>query len=165
MRRRLCRHRFINASSKAAYFFKVKCKSCNAPLTPDKRQRCSYCNVPLSQGKVLVGSLRIETVNQKAEVLIANQTRLPYVWSEIFSTAIDYQKVIQMHLLQGENEFVNENRSLGRFYFEVNPPKLKTIPQIEIIFSINLEGELLLSAVNLDTRKNQEFRGITLDAY
>lgn len=142
----------------------LKCKACNAPINIDAQQpKCGYCGMPFSEHKFLLSSLRIETLGPKAEVIVPKNTRLPYVLSEIFSTAFDNQKSIQIHLMQGDSEAVNENRSLGTFYFLVEPPQPRAVPQIEITFTANADGELLIKAVNLETEKSQEFRGIALD--
>jgi molecular chaperone DnaK len=84
------------------------------------------------------------------------------VISQVFSTGMDNQTSVQIHLLQGDSEFADKNRSLSKLIFEVNPTGPKAVPQIDITFSVSLSGELKISAKNLETKKVQDFPSIFL---
>ncbi|HQU85340.1 MAG TPA: Hsp70 family protein [Pyrinomonadaceae bacterium] len=141
-----------------------KCQACNAPLNRfAKELKCEYCGVSFSSEKALLTSLRIETVDEAAEIIVQKQTRLPFVWSEIFSTAKDDQAEIQINLFQGESEKIHGNRHLGRFFFKVEPLRPRAVPRIEITFKIDTKGSLQITAVNSETKTSQTYEGISLD--
>ena len=141
-----------------------KCKACNAPLNPTdaSKLRCVYCGVFIPHNGVLISDLCIETVGDIASIIVPKQTILPYVLSEVFSTANDNQSSIQIHLIQGDNEFASKNRSIAKLQFEVKPLRPKAIPQIEVSFAISINGELRVTAKNLETRNLEEFPSIFL---
>jgi molecular chaperone DnaK (HSP70) len=142
----------------------LKCKACNAPLSAEGQGiiKCYYCGVLTSQSPLLLYNLSIETYGDVSSIIVPKQTFLPYVISEVFSTAEDNQSSVQIHLLQGDNETASHNRSLGKLRFEVFPLKPRTIPQIEVFFAISANGELKISAKNLETKKIEEFAPLFL---
>jgi molecular chaperone DnaK (HSP70) len=141
-----------------------KCKSCMAPfnLSDASRLRCGYCGAFIAQNGTLLSNLCIETVGDMASIIIPKQTIIPYVLSEVFSTANDNQSSIQIHLVQGDNELASKNRSVAKLRFEVAPPEPRGVPQIEVFFSISLNGELKVTAKNLKTKNLEEFPSLFL---
>jgi molecular chaperone DnaK len=87
--------------------------------------------------------------------LIDRNTTIPTSKKEIFSTAADNQTSVDIHVLQGEREFANDNRTLGRFQLTGIPPAPRGIPQIEVAFDIDANGILNVSAKDLATGKQQ----------
>jgi molecular chaperone DnaK len=87
--------------------------------------------------------------------LIERNTTIPTSKKEVFSTAADNQTSVDIHVLQGEREFANTNRTLGRFQLTDLPPAPRGIPQIEVSFDIDANGILNVSAKDLGTGKEQ----------
>ena len=87
--------------------------------------------------------------------LIGRNTTIPTSKSEVFSTAADNQPQVEVHVLQGEREFANDNKSLGRFILDGIPPAHRGIPQIEVTFNIDANGILNVSAKDKGTSKEQ----------
>ncbi len=100
-------------------------------------------------------SLGVETLGGVMTKLIERNTTIPTSKKEIFSTASDSQPRVDIHVLQGEREFANDNRTLGRFQLEGIPPAPRGIPQIEVAFDIDANGILSVSAKDLVTGKQQ----------
>ncbi len=100
-------------------------------------------------------SLGIETLGGVFTRLIERNTTIPTSKKEIFSTAADSQTTVDIHVLQGEREFANDNRTLGRFQLTDIPPAPRGIPQIEVAFDIDANGILNVSARDLGTGKQQ----------
>ncbi len=100
-------------------------------------------------------SLGVETLGGVMTKLIDHNTTIPTSKKEIFSTAADNQTSVDIHVLQGEREFANNNRTLGRFQLTGLPPAPRGLPQIEVAFDIDANGILNVSAKDLATGKQQ----------
>ncbi len=101
-------------------------------------------------------TLGIETKGGVMTKLIERNTTIPTRKSEIFSTAEDNQPSVEIHVLQGEREMANYNKSLGKFQLTGIPPAPRGIPQIEVGFDIDANGILNVSAKDLGTGKEQK---------
>ncbi|MBR0480236.1 molecular chaperone DnaK [Candidatus Saccharibacteria bacterium] len=100
-------------------------------------------------------SLGIETMGGVSTKLIDRNTTIPTSKSEVFSTAADNQPSVEIHVLQGEREFANDNKSLGRFILDGIAPAPRGIPQIEVTFNIDANGILNVTAKDKGTGKEQ----------
>ncbi len=101
-------------------------------------------------------SLGIETLGGVFTKLIERNTTIPTRKSEIFSTASDNQPSVEIHVLQGEREMANNNKSIGRFHLDGIPAAARGVPQIEVTFDIDANGILHVSAKDLGTGKEQK---------
>lgn len=100
-------------------------------------------------------SLGVETYGSVMTRLIEKNTTIPTSKKEVFSTAADNQTEVTVHVLQGEREFANDNRTLGRFNLTGIPPAPRGMPQIEVEFSLDANGILNVSATDKATGKSQ----------
>ena len=100
-------------------------------------------------------SLGIETLGGVMTKLIDRNTTIPCQKSEIFSTAVDNQPTVDIHVMQGERDFASDNRTLGRFQLDGIPPAPRGIPQIEVTFDIDANGIVNVSAKDRATQKEQ----------
>ena len=100
-------------------------------------------------------SLGIETMGGIATKLIPRNTTIPVQKSQIFSTAADMQSQVDIHVLQGEREFARDNKTLGRFELTGIPPAPRGVPQIEVTFSIDVNGIVSVTAEDKATKKKQ----------
>jgi len=100
-------------------------------------------------------SLGIETMGGVAIKLIERNTTVPTSKSEVFSTASDNQPQVEIHVVQGEREFAQDNKSLGRFILDGIAPAPRGIPQIEVTFNIDANGILNVTAKDKGTSKEQ----------
>ena len=100
-------------------------------------------------------SLGIETMGGVMTKLIERNTTIPTSKSEVFSTAADNQPQVEVHVLQGEREMAEGNKSLGRFILDGIPPAPRGIPQIEVTFNIDANGILNVTAKDKGSGKEQ----------
>lgn len=103
-------------------------------------------------------SLGIETMGGVFTKLIESNTTIPSKKSETFSTAADNQPSVEIHVLQGERPLASQNRTLGRFILDGIPPAPRGVPQIEVIFDIDANGILHVTAKDKGTGKTQNIR-------
>ncbi|MBD2127392.1 molecular chaperone DnaK [Microcoleus sp. ZQ-A2] len=100
-------------------------------------------------------SLGVETLGGVMTKIIPRNTTIPTKKSETFSTAVDGQTNVEIHVLQGEREMSNDNKSLGTFRLDGIPPAPRGVPQIEVIFDIDANGILNVTAKDKGTGKEQ----------
>ncbi|BAZ02300.1 chaperone protein DnaK [Tolypothrix tenuis PCC 7101] len=100
-------------------------------------------------------SLGVETLGGVMTKIIPRNTTIPTKKSEVFSTAVDGQSNVEIHVLQGEREFANDNKSLGTFRLDGIPSAPRGVPQIEVIFDIDANGILNVTAKDKGTGKEQ----------
>jgi len=100
-------------------------------------------------------SLGVETLGGVMTKIIPRNTTIPTKKSEVFSTAVDGQSNVEIHVLQGEREFANDNKSLGTFRLDGIPPAPRGVPQIEVTFDIDANGILNVAAKDKGTGKEQ----------
>ena len=100
-------------------------------------------------------SLGVETLGGVMTKIIARNTTVPTKKSEVFSTAVDNQPNVEIHVLQGEREFTNDNKSLGTFRLDGIMPAPRGVPQIEVTFDIDANGILSVKAKDKGTGKEQ----------
>ena len=103
-------------------------------------------------------SLGIETLGGVMTRLIEKNTTIPTKKSQVFSTAADSQPAVSIHVLQGEREMVNGNKTLGRFELVGIPPAPRGVPQVEVTFDIDANGIVNVSAKDLGTGKEQSIK-------
>ena len=103
-------------------------------------------------------SLGIETMGGVMTKLIPRNTTIPTKKSQIFSTAVDGQTAVSIHVLQGEREMANQNRTLGNFDLTGIPAAPRGVPQIEVTFDIDANGIVHVSAKDCGTGKEQHIQ-------
>ncbi|XP_075476519.1 stromal 70 kDa heat shock-related protein, chloroplastic-like [Primulina tabacum] len=101
-------------------------------------------------------SLGLETLGGVMTKIIPRNTTLPTSKSEVFSTAADGQTSVEINVLQGEREFVRDNKTVGSFRLDGIPPAPRGVPQIEVKFDIDANGILSVTAIDKGTGKKQD---------
>jgi len=103
-------------------------------------------------------SLGIETMGAVMTALIESNTTIPTSKSQVFSTAVNNQPSVDIHVLQGERPMATDNRTLGRFQLTDIPPSPRGIPQIEVTFDIDANGIIDVKALDKGTGKQQNIK-------
>jgi molecular chaperone DnaK len=103
-------------------------------------------------------SLGVETAGGVFTRIIEKNTTVPCRKAQVFSTAVDNQPLVSVHVLQGEREMAADNKTLGRFELVGIPPAPRGVPQIEVSFEIDANGIVHVSAKDLGTGKQQQIR-------
>jgi molecular chaperone DnaK len=103
-------------------------------------------------------SIGVETGGGVFTALIARNTTVPTEQSEIFTTSVDNQNFVPIHVLQGEREMAADNRSLARFELTGIPPAPRGLPKIEVSFQVDANGLLSVRATDLGTQRTQEVK-------
>ncbi len=101
-------------------------------------------------------SLSIETVGGVATRLINRNSTLPVHYSQIFSTAANFQTSVEIHVLQGERPMAKDNKTIGKFRLNGIKRAPRGVPQIEVAFDLDTNGILKVSAKDLGTGRSQE---------
>ena len=103
-------------------------------------------------------SLGVETAGGVSTKIIEKNTTIPCKKGQVFSTAVDNQPLVSVHVLQGEREMASDNKTLARFELGGFPPAPRGVPQIEVAFDIDANGIVHVSAKDLGTGKQQSIR-------
>jgi molecular chaperone DnaK len=103
-------------------------------------------------------SLGIETMGNVFTKLIESNTTIPTKKSQVFSTAADNQPEVEIHVLQGERAMAKDNKTIGRFHLDGIPPAPRGVPQIEVVFDIDANGIIHVTAIDKQTNKSQNIR-------
>ena len=100
-------------------------------------------------------SLGVETMGSVVNVMVPRNTTIPTHKTEIYSTAMDGQTTVEIHVLQGERQMVSDNKSLGTFRLDGIPAAPRGVPQVEVAFDIDANGILSVTAKDTGSGKEQ----------
>jgi molecular chaperone DnaK len=103
-------------------------------------------------------SLAIETLGGVATVMIARNTTIPTRKTEVFSTAADNQTTVEVHVVQGERPMARDNKTLGKFQLTGIPPAPRGVPQVEVVFDIDANGILHVTAKDKATNAERQIK-------
>lgn len=106
---------------------------------------------------VLAKALRIETLNEVATVMIPKWSALPAGRIDVFSTGLENQQAVSVHIVQGDSDQLSQNRDVGLFTFDGISPAPRGTPRIQFTFEITEDGTLRVAAENLGTGKKVTF--------
>ena len=137
----------------------MNCKNCGAPLQPVSAMiQCPYCGgLNQSMPVVLARALRIETLNEVATVMIPKWSALPAGRMDVFSTGLENQQAVSVHIVQGDSDQLSQNRDVGLFTFDGISPAPRGTPRIQFTFEIAEGGTLRVTAEDLGTGKKVTF--------
>jgi len=107
---------------------------------------------------VLPLTIGVETMGGIFTPMIERNTTIPATFSEVFSTAVDHQPMVSIHVLQGERRLASDNNSLARFDLVDIPPAPRGVPQIEVSLTVDADGILSVSARDLGSGREQTVR-------
>jgi molecular chaperone DnaK (HSP70) len=140
---------------------KARCDGCGASIDLSRpHQYCEYCGTPIRlRESVLARALRIETQNDVASILLPQGTVLPASVVEIYSTSLDNQVSVGIHLLEGDSEAASQCRNLGWFTLTGIGSRPKAVPQIQFSLEVSAEGEMRIEVEELGTNNMKSFRG------
>ena len=138
-----------------------RCDGCGASIDLSRAPRyCEYCGAPIRlQESVLSRALRIETQGDVASILLPQGTILPGSVVEIYSTSLDNQESVGIHLLEGDSDTAGQCRNLGWFTLKGIGPRPKGEPQIQFSLEVSAEGEMSIEVEELGTGNKRSFRG------
>ncbi|MEW6737123.1 MAG: Hsp70 family protein [Acidobacteriota bacterium] len=138
-----------------------RCYECGAPVNfPNAQGHCEYCGISLQPREgSLARALRIETAGDVASILLPTGTLLPASVTEIFSTSLDNQNSVGIHLLEGDEAVANKCRNLGWFVLENISPGPRGVPQVQVLIEVTAEGEMSIDIAELANENRQRFRG------
>lgn len=142
----------------------MNCKNCQGVLeSVTAVVYCPYCGTANQIADVILAlALRIRTINNRATPIIPTETALPYAMSEVFSTGMDNQTSVEIHLQQGNSDQADQNRNLGRFILGNIAPQPKGVPRIQFNITIDQDGRLEVVAQEQGTTNRQVYRGMQL---
>jgi molecular chaperone DnaK (HSP70) len=139
----------------------TRCGGCGASIDLSRpHQYCEYCGTPIRlEETVLARALRIETQGDVASILLPQGTVLPASMVEIYSTSLDNQASVGIHLLEGDSETASQCRNLGWFTLKGIGPRPRAVPQIQFSLEVSAEGEMTIEVEELGTSNKTNFRG------
>jgi molecular chaperone DnaK (HSP70) len=138
-----------------------RCGGCGASIDLSRAPRyCEYCGAPVRlQESLLARALRIETQGDVASILLPQGTLLPAGLVEIYSTSMDDQTSVGVHLLEGDSDTASQCRNLGWFTLKGIGARPKGVPQIQFSLEVSAEGEIKIEVEELGTSNKKSFRG------
>ena len=138
-----------------------RCEACGASVDLSRSPRhCEYCGAPVGlRESVLARALRIETAGDVASILLPQGTLLPAGMVEVYSTSLDNQESVGVHLLEGDSDAASQCRNLGWFTLTGVGPRPRGVPQIQFSLEVSAEGEMRIEVEELGTSNRKSFRG------
>lgn len=123
------------------------CNHCGAPRADQAALFCAYCGKSViadSPGPRLLEAISIETAGDEATPIIPYGTRVPTSFSDIFSTAIERQETVQVHLLLGNSKRASASRTLANMVLPVLARAPRGVPRVQLTVTVDAEGRLSL---------------------